>query len=71
MHRLPELQQTQSEDHSLRKPHFAGQELPKLARDSREAQEKHRLLKWVLPTTLTLHTAIECIARRLNSIKLI
>jgi hypothetical protein len=47
MHQLPELQRTQSEEHNLRKPDFTGQEMAKLARDSREAQEKHRLLKWV------------------------
>jgi len=40
MHQNPELQQTQSEEHNLRKPHFSGQELLKLASDAREAQEK-------------------------------
>jgi len=34
MHQLPQLQQTQSEEHNLRKPHFSGQELPKLARNT-------------------------------------
>jgi hypothetical protein len=35
----------QSEEHNLRKSHFTGQKLPKLACDSREEQENHRLLK--------------------------
>jgi hypothetical protein len=34
MHQLPQLQQTQSEEHNLRKPHFSGQALPKLARNT-------------------------------------
>jgi len=70
MPQLPELQQTQSE-HNLRQPHFTGQELPKLAHDSTEAQGKHRLLIWILLTpTPTHHTVIECIVRRLSFFKL-
>jgi hypothetical protein len=34
MRQLPQLQQTQLEEHNLRKPNFSGQELPKLARDT-------------------------------------
>ena len=49
MRQLPQLQQTQLEEHNLRKPNFSGQELPKLARSTLEKHEKHRLLKWAVP----------------------
>ena len=59
MHQLSKFQRTQSEEHNLRKPHFSRKELPKLARNTGETQKKHRLLKFVVPSTPTQHIPVE------------